>query len=419
MRIAIWHNLPSGGAKRALHQQVTGLLADGHYMESWCPPSASQTYLPLSGLIKEHVVDRPGNLSRLGRMRNAVAGQPTTIVSLEAHCRRCATEMNEIGFDLLLANVTPDVAVPPIGLYFEKTKILSLQEPNRTLYEASPTLVWSARPPQGLRGVRPSGIASALKDMYNQRFSRALVRQERLYAACYDRIVVNSFYSSDAIRRVYGLNSTVCYLGVDTEKFADLDLPRLHQVVGVGELAAHKRVDFLVRAVATISENRPSLLWIANKVDPDYLSRLQSLADQLQVQFDYRTNVTDTQLITHLNQAAVFVYSPSLEPFGLAALEASSCATPVVGVAEAGLRETIVHDETGLLTQRDPTAFGSAVAELLNDPARARRLGTQGAERTRQLFSIQAAAKRFNQLIDETAAAPRLPRESASLSFNG
>src|ERR1700741_4653805 len=56
MRIAVWHNLPSGGVKRALYDHVRGLVARGHTVEAWCPPSADQTYLPLSDLVLEHVV---------------------------------------------------------------------------------------------------------------------------------------------------------------------------------------------------------------------------------------------------------------------------------------------------------------------------------------------------------------------------
>ena len=56
MRIAVWNNLPSGGGKRALYHHVKGLVERGHHVESWCPPTADRTYLPLSELVEEHVV---------------------------------------------------------------------------------------------------------------------------------------------------------------------------------------------------------------------------------------------------------------------------------------------------------------------------------------------------------------------------
>src|ERR1700722_18226794 len=56
MKIAVWHNLPSGGGKRALYDHVRGLVARGHYVESWCPPTADQEFLPISDLVLEHIV---------------------------------------------------------------------------------------------------------------------------------------------------------------------------------------------------------------------------------------------------------------------------------------------------------------------------------------------------------------------------
>ena len=54
MKIAVWHNLPSGGAKRALYDQVRGLVARGHTVEAWSPPTADSQFLPLVELIPEH-----------------------------------------------------------------------------------------------------------------------------------------------------------------------------------------------------------------------------------------------------------------------------------------------------------------------------------------------------------------------------
>jgi hypothetical protein len=56
MKIAVWHNLPSGGGKRALYDHVRAVIERGHTLESWCPPTADQSYLPLGDLIKEHVI---------------------------------------------------------------------------------------------------------------------------------------------------------------------------------------------------------------------------------------------------------------------------------------------------------------------------------------------------------------------------
>ena len=56
MKIAVWHNLPSGGGKRSLYYHVKGLIERGHTVESWCPSTADRTYLPLDDLITEHII---------------------------------------------------------------------------------------------------------------------------------------------------------------------------------------------------------------------------------------------------------------------------------------------------------------------------------------------------------------------------
>ena len=55
-----------------------------------------------------------------------------------------------------------------------------------------------------------------------------------------------------------------------------------------------------------------------------------------------------------LQPARATVYAPIMEPFGFVPLESMACGTPVVGVCEGGVRETIRHEETGLLVDRDP-----------------------------------------------------------------
>jgi hypothetical protein len=56
MKIAVWHDLPSGGSKRALYQQIQGLITRGHQVECWCPSTADSRYLPLNTLCPEHTL---------------------------------------------------------------------------------------------------------------------------------------------------------------------------------------------------------------------------------------------------------------------------------------------------------------------------------------------------------------------------
>ena len=156
MKIAVWHNLPSGGGKRALYHHVLGLVKQGHIVESWCPPTADQTYLPLNKIIREHIVPFP-RLSgltniRLVRLMKGFYGVAEGIKAMDEHCRQCAKEINSEGFDLLFANSCSFYGPSFIGRHIKIPKIVYLGEPYRRLYEAMPKLPWAALPPQRLGG---------------------------------------------------------------------------------------------------------------------------------------------------------------------------------------------------------------------------------------------------------------------------
>src|SRR5688500_14318910 len=56
MRIAVVHNLPSGGARRALVEHCRGLRARGHVVEAFFPDTADEAFLPLAGVVdRTHV----------------------------------------------------------------------------------------------------------------------------------------------------------------------------------------------------------------------------------------------------------------------------------------------------------------------------------------------------------------------------
>jgi glycosyltransferase involved in cell wall biosynthesis len=406
MKIAIWHNLPSGGGKRALYDHVRGLVRRGHTVESWCPPTADQTYLPLGELITEHV--RPFDWQPLAQKK--LPAKLTTlrldfltqIDALDRHCRLCAEEINRGGFDLLFANSSLYQAVSSIGRYARLPKVIYLQEPQRELYEAMPDPLWQALPPAESY-VSASFIRDYLKDLVKVQSLRVLMREEVRNARAFDAMLVNSFYSRESILRAYGLDAKVCYLGVDADRFVELNLPRENYVVGLGAFVKLKNVEFALRSLAGIpASRRPRLVWIGNAADPLYLAAMKQLAATLKVDFEPRLKIADDELVATLNRAMLMIYCSRLEPFGFAPLEANACGVPVLAVAEGGVRETIVSGVNGLLVDSDPRRMADAVMRLMDDPEYARRLGRTARQQVVEQWSVEAAVGRLEQELLET-----------------
>ena len=207
MKIAVWHNLPSGGGKRALYDQVAGLLARGHTLEAWCPPTADRNYLPLSSLVTEHVVDLARPAYRLSDKLGITSLTARQLAAMDTHCRTCAEEIGRGEFDILLANSCAFFATTPIGRFVSIPSVIYLGEPSRWFYEAQPRLPWLAPPRRGPTLPKPSILKAAIRDRRDIRNWRLQVREEFENAAGFGRILVNSYFSRESVLRAYGLDA--------------------------------------------------------------------------------------------------------------------------------------------------------------------------------------------------------------------
>ena len=204
MKIAVWHNLPSGGGKRALYDHVSGLLKRGHTIEAWCPPTADSNYLPLSALVREHVVDLAWPApARLSDKLQITLSAKRMLNAMDAHCSLCAGQIAAGGFDILFANTCMFLRTTSIGRFSQIPSVLYLQEPYRWLYEALPRLPWLAPRIQAT----PAGAKTWFLDLRNIRNARLQAREEADNAAAFDRLLVNSHFSRESVLRAYGLDS--------------------------------------------------------------------------------------------------------------------------------------------------------------------------------------------------------------------
>jgi glycosyltransferase involved in cell wall biosynthesis len=405
VKIAVWHNLPSGGGKRALYYHVRGLVERGHTVESWCPPTADVSYLPLRELIPEHAVPNEWTLYqgryKLTRLITPYKNMTEKIAAMDRHCRTCADDINRGGYDILFANACALFRTTSIGRHVKIPTVIYLQEPFRWLYEALPDLPWPAlsKPQTGIWSMKY--LKRFLSNLVEIQALRVQAREEVENARAFDAILVNSHFSRESVLRAYGLDAKVCYLGVDTNLFVNQRRPRERFIVGLGAIVPEKRIALAINAIAQVPEPRPELVWIGNVANPLHLERMQRLARERAVTFRTEVGIPDKDLIDLLNRAAMLVYCPRLEPFGLAPLEANACGLPVVAVAEGGVRETILDGVNGLLVDDDPTALARGIQRLFADPSYALRLGNGGCDLVNQRWPLRASIDRLEQRLSE------------------
>jgi len=123
------------------------------------------------------------------------------------------------------------------------------------------------------------------------------------------------------------------------------------------------------------------------------------------------SGVSDEELARLYGEAEVAIVPSLYEGFSLPAIEAMSCAVPVVATTGGALPEVVgTSGETGLLVEpNDPGALVDAIRRLLDDADLRRRLGDAGRERVIQRFTWEVTARGTAACYDAILAHRPLP----------
>jgi glycosyltransferase involved in cell wall biosynthesis len=218
-------------------------------------------------------------------------------------------------------------------------------------------------------------------------------------------VVTNSHYVREAVYRAYGVFARVNYPGVDVDAFQPSgSAERDHLVLCVGELRPHKAFDYAVETIAQIPASlRPRLAIVANSVDEKEKRYIQALAAERGVPLTICERIPAEEVRELYQRAKLTLYTSIMEPLGLVVLESMSSGTPVVGVREAGVRETVVDGVTGFLVERDPRRLAEAVQRLLEDEGLRARMGAAGRRQVLENWTWDRSISELEGLLLEIA----------------
>jgi glycosyltransferase involved in cell wall biosynthesis len=391
MKIAIFHNLPSGGAKRALHGFVKYLSNSGHEIDLFVPSTANEDFLPLKDMINDMKVF-PVKKSRFRSLIYSTFSyvpaifKPISIKNVDQTEKAIADVINESDYDVVFSEQDQFVMSPYFLKYIKKPTVYYCQQPPRK----EKILEKISEDKRKKRLLEP-----LIKIFINYVINKYIkIDLDNVQYSKY--MLANSYYSHESVLRSYGLNSYVCYLGVDTDLFRPLKIPKEDFLLSVGTCIPPKGYDFIINSLALIDpDKRPKLFIVSNMGDELWKDHLRKMAAESGVDIEILSVIDDVKLVKLYNQAKMVLYAPYLEPFGLVPLEAMACGTPVVAVKEGGVRETVIHDETGLLVERDEVIFADNVVKLLNDDEKRFEMSKNGIENVQNNWTLESAGKRL------------------------
>ena len=199
--------------------------------------------------------------------------------------------------------------------------------------------------------------------------------------------------------------------------------PAVPYVLFVGRITRQKGVTHLVDAISYLPPDTQVVLCAGAPDTPEIASELREKVEAARTHHPrivwIEKMVTKPEAIQLYSNCRVFCCPSVYEPFGIINLEAMACRAPVVASATGGIKDVVVHGETGYLVPfdqdpvtsfpTDPEKFARDLAErineMLSDPQRCRQFGDAGRERVEEVFSWTAIAQQtihlYEQLIEQ------------------
>jgi len=235
--------------------------------------------------------------------------------------------------------------------------------------------------------------------------------------ACSDIITANSVTELHELVTHYNADPTrveVVTPGVDHAFFSPgsrrgardaLGLPGGPMLLFVGRIQPLKGIDIAVRALDCLQmpEARLVIVGGSSGIDGDReVERTWRLIDSLGL--TDRVTMVPPQphhvLSTYYRAADVCLVPSRSESFGLVALEAAACGTPVVASDVGGLRTLVDHGRTGLrVSGRDPRDYAAAVRMILEDEMLAASLSVRASEAAIS-YTWSSMAQRLSRVYD-------------------
>lgn len=341
MRVAFFHELQPGGARRSVVEFGKQLkkfhTVDLYYVDSRKNTTEEKEFT--KSFFYRFVSQKwSGKNWKVKLYKDTIE-----LFKLYRLHQKIGTQINKNQYDFVFFEPSRFTQAPFLLRFIKTKKLYYCQEALRMVYDPL------------LNKTCDMSFSRRTYEKINRLLRKLIDKQNIL---CADVIFSNSLFSKNNIKKAYDLRSTVCYMGVDTNVFNPVKTKKDIDILYVGAYDFVDGYDLFEKAIRLCKTEL----------------HIKILARERQWIKD------DLQLRDLYNRAKITVCISYNEPFGLIPLESMACETPVIALHEGGYKESITHRKTGILVKNDPKQLAQAIQNLLkSDPLRT-RMGKQGRE---------------------------------------
>lgn len=360
----MFHELPKGGAENAVFEISRRLKKEGIIVDLY-------TTIPINKAKKNYFykVYHYNFYKRiwLGRnWRRRLYKDTLEMLHLYFLHKKIAKDIDRRKYDIAFINASLYIESPFI-LRFIKTKtIFYCHDPHdRLVYDKLNEIPFNIGM---LRIIYEKIIRLIRKWLDRNNFQKA------------DYLFANSFYSQKTIKKTYGRESKVVYLGVDAKKYSSKKREKKFDVLYIGSTSEFDGFRLFLRVCSLL---------------PKKVVVRSILADQ--------EWLTSERLNEEYNLSRVVLALGVREPFGLIPIEAMSCSVPVIAVDEGGYKETVVDGATGFLVKKDSKIIVNKIMYLLNNQNIASEFGKNARKTVEEKWSWEVSSKKMISALIQVA----------------
>lgn len=219
---------------------------------------------------------------------------------------------------------------------------------------------------------------------------------EKLVIPFIDQIFVNSFFIKLEVKKIFKKNSEIIYPSIDTEFFYNESwaAEEVSTLFTYSRLVKWKNVELAIRAYSELVKNHPWLrliIWWSW----EELEKLQEMA-AFYPEIHFIWELDSNEIKENLSKCTVFLFTSSIDAFGLSIIEALSMEKAVVAW-QCWWSWEIVENWVNWYVAKTENDFIYYINEVLNDKELRRELGLNGRKFVVENFSIE----NMYQIIDE------------------
>jgi len=316
MKIAVFHNLPLGGAKRTVFEEIK-YLSNKYHVDLYEYSSTDEGVWSLEGLV-ENIYKYNFQIDKNPKgVINKLVRDFKNYVVLPFLSNKIANDIDSRNYDIVLVHADAFTQAPFVLRYLKTPTLYFCQEYLRMVYEKELAI------DKNLKGIK------YLYELLTRKLRKIV---DRINIESATSILSNSGFTKRNIKRVFNLKDvTVCHLGVDTDVFKKRGKEKGKYLLFIGDK------DFI---------NGYGIV--------KYLQKKGLKVKTFGIRKGKPQISNDKKLAEIYSRALLTICVSYNEPFGLAPIESMACETPVVAVDEGGYKETIVDGKTGYLVRRDP-----------------------------------------------------------------